>query len=66
MDIASVNEALKDVRAAMRADGGDVEVVKVEGDKIFVIEEAKCTECKEEGGPKCIPVCPVDCIVKAG
>ena len=36
-----------------------------EGDKIFVIDASKCTECKEEGGPKCVPVCPVDCIVKA-
>jgi ferredoxin len=36
-----------------------------EADKIFVIDASKCTECKDEGGPKCVPVCPVECIVKA-
>ncbi|MCF8480585.1 MAG: YfhL family 4Fe-4S dicluster ferredoxin [Rhodospirillum sp.] len=33
---------------------------------IFVIDPAKCTEC--EGffdEPQCVPVCPVECIVKA-
>jgi ferredoxin len=33
---------------------------------LYVIETAKCTECKDEGGnPKCVAVCPVDCIIKA-
>lgn len=36
-----------------------------EGDKIFVIDPNVCTECKDEGGPKCVAVCPVDCIKKA-
>jgi ferredoxin len=36
-----------------------------EGDEIFVIDPAKCTECVEEGAPQCVEVCPVDCIVKA-
>ena len=35
-----------------------------EGDPIYVIDAAKCTECKDEGEPQCVPVCPVDCIVK--
>ena len=36
-----------------------------EGEDRFVIDAAKCTECaEEEGGSKCVPVCPVDCIVK--
>ena len=37
-----------------------------EGDEIFVIDAAKCTECVDEGGPQCVEVCPVDCIVKVG
>ncbi len=36
-----------------------------EGEERYVIDEKKCTECVEEGGSKCVPVCPVDCIVKA-
>ncbi len=36
------------------------------GDPIYIIDAQKCTECAgEEGGPKCVAVCPVDCIVKA-
>lgn len=34
-----------------------------EGDEIFVIDAAKCTECVDDGGPQCVEVCPVDCIV---
>jgi ferredoxin len=30
-----------------------------------VIDAVKCTECKDEGDPQCVAVCPVDCIVKA-
>jgi ferredoxin len=36
-----------------------------EGDETFVIDPDKCTECEDEGGPQCVEVCPVDCIVKA-
>ncbi|MFH1811617.1 MAG: 4Fe-4S binding protein [Pseudomonadota bacterium] len=36
-----------------------------EGDEYYVIEAEKCTECVDDGGPKCVEVCPVDCIVKA-
>ena len=36
-----------------------------EGDPVYVIDANACTECVEEGDPKCIAVCPVDCIVKA-
>jgi ferredoxin len=36
-----------------------------EGDEIYVIEAAKCTECVgAEDEPQCVLVCPVDCIVK--
>lgn len=37
-----------------------------EGDDIYVIEPAKCTECVGHfDEPKCVEVCPVDdCIVK--
>ena len=35
-----------------------------EADPHYVIDAAKCTECEEEGGSQCVPVCPVDCIVK--
>lgn len=35
-----------------------------EGDPVYTIDPAKCTECKEEGSQKCIDVCPVTCIVK--
>lgn len=34
-----------------------------EGD-IYSIDSAKCTECVDDGGPKCQPVCPVDAISK--
>jgi len=36
----------------------------IETGDIYVIDKSKCTECKDEGGPKCIEVCPVDCIEK--
>lgn len=36
-----------------------------EGDDIYDIEAAKCTECVgHHDEPQCIEVCPVDCIVK--
>ena len=36
------------------------------GDPVFVIDAAKCDECKDkDGGPACKDVCPVDCIVQA-
>ena len=36
-----------------------------EGDPIFTIDPAKCTECVgAHDEPQCIAVCPVDCIVK--
>jgi len=35
------------------------------GDVIYIIDQAKCTECEEEGGPQCREECPVpECIVK--
>jgi len=34
--------------------------------EIFVIDKRKCDECEDEKeGPRCVIVCPVDCIVKA-
>jgi len=36
-----------------------------EGDDIYVIDFAKCTECVGHyDEPQCIEVCPVDCIPK--
>jgi ferredoxin len=35
-----------------------------QGDPHYYIDAAACTECEDEGGSKCVPVCPVDCIVK--
>ncbi|MBE1236399.1 YfhL family 4Fe-4S dicluster ferredoxin [Phaeovibrio sulfidiphilus] len=36
-----------------------------QGDPTFVIDPAKCTECKGHfDEPQCVPVCPVDCIHK--
>ena len=36
-----------------------------EGDDIYDIDPAKCTECiGHYDEPQCIEVCPVDCIVK--
>lgn len=36
-----------------------------EGDDIYVIDSAKCTECVGHyDEPQCVEVCPVDCIVK--
>lgn len=37
-----------------------------EGDEIYVIDAAACVECKGHyDSPRCVEVCPVDCIVKA-
>ena len=35
------------------------------GDGIFMVDPAKCTECKDEGASQCVEVCPVSCIEKA-
>lgn len=37
-----------------------------EGDGIYVINAATCVECKGHAdAPKCVGVCPVECIVQA-
>ena len=36
-----------------------------EGEGIYLIDAAKCTECEDEGSQQCAEMCPVDCIVKA-
>lgn len=37
-----------------------------EGDPIYIIDPEKCVECQGyHDSPKCVSVCPVDCIVKA-
>ena len=34
-----------------------------EGDEAYVIDPNNCTECEgEPDGPKCVPVCPEECI----
>ncbi len=36
-----------------------------EGDDIYIIDPAKCTECVGHyDEPQCVEVCPVDCIAK--
>ena len=36
-----------------------------QGDEIYVIDPAKCTECiGHYDTPQCVEVCPVDCIAK--
>lgn len=36
-----------------------------QGDDIYVIDAAKCTECQgQHDSPACGGVCPVDCCVK--
>ena len=36
-----------------------------QGDEIYEIETAKCTECVGHyDEPQCVAVCPVDCIIK--
>lgn len=36
-----------------------------QGDEIYVIEPARCTECVgAHDEPQCVLVCPVECIVK--
>jgi ferredoxin len=35
------------------------------GDPKYLIDAAKCDECKAKGAPSCVAVCPSDCIVKA-
>ncbi len=36
-----------------------------QGDDIYVIDTAKCTECKgQNDSPACAEVCPVDCCEK--
>lgn len=35
-----------------------------EGDPVYVIDPAKCTECEGDfDEPKCAEVCPVDCCI---
>ena len=37
-----------------------------QADEIYVIDPAKCTECKgQHDSPACAGVCPVDCCVAA-
>ena len=32
---------------------------------VFTISASTCDECVDDGGPRCVPVCPVDCITQA-
>ena len=37
-----------------------------QGDPTFKINAGKCTECQgQHDEPQCVPVCPVECIIKA-
>ncbi|MCX7835112.1 MAG: 4Fe-4S binding protein [bacterium] len=38
-----------------------------QGEVIYVINEETCNDCiDQEGGSKCVAVCPVDCIFERG
>ncbi|WP_404417614.1 4Fe-4S binding protein [Marinospirillum sp.] len=32
---------------------------------VYAINPKTCDECVDEGEPRCVPVCPVDCISQA-
>ena len=45
----NVLEALEEVRPALQADGGDVSLVKIEGNNVFVRLEGACSGCPAAG-----------------
>jgi len=48
MDDASITEGLDEVRGLVNPDGGEVELVRVDGDTVrlrLVLETAHCVEC---------------------
>ncbi len=45
MDSERVQEALTDVRKALEADGGGIELVKIEGNKVHVRLLGACAGC---------------------
>lgn len=46
MTVASVDAALEEVRPYLRADGGDVDVVRVDGGVVYLRLEGNCNTCK--------------------
>lgn len=44
-----VRQALEEVRPALQADGGDVSLVKVEGNDVYVRLEGACHGCPAAG-----------------
>ena len=45
----SVRAALEEIRPALQADGGDVSLVKVEGNDVYVRLEGACHGCPAAG-----------------
>jgi len=45
----NVKEALEQVRPALQADGGDVSLVKIEGNDVYVRLEGACHGCPAAG-----------------
>jgi Fe-S cluster biogenesis protein NfuA len=48
IDVATVTAGLEPVRAVLQADGGDIEVVGVDGDSVslrLIVEGSECAEC---------------------
>ena len=45
IDESNVKSALEEVRKFLQADGGDVELVKVEGNKVHVRLTGACSGC---------------------
>ncbi len=42
---AKVEEALKSIRPFLNNDGGDIELINVEGNKVFVKLQGNCVSC---------------------
>lgn len=45
----SVRQALEEIRPALQADGGDVSLVKIEGNDVYVRLEGACSGCPAAG-----------------
>jgi len=45
----NVLEALEEIRPSLQADGGDVSLVKIEGNNVFVRLEGACSGCPAAG-----------------
>ncbi|MBN2359466.1 MAG: NifU family protein [Deltaproteobacteria bacterium] len=49
LDEEAVRTALEEIRPALQADGGDVSLVKIEGNDVYVRLEGACHGCPAAG-----------------